>query len=178
MDKFLARSVLTPAVLALAAAAGSAAPAAVRAAGPVLGSDAAACGPGAKMPAALVTVHGFKDAVGGLRIQLNSDDPDAFLAKGRELRRVVVPVTSTAPMAVCIALPATGRFAIAVLHDRNGDGKTSVLNDGYGFSNNPVLGYSKPALAKVLFNAGAGTASVDVVLNYMTGGAIRPLGGR
>lgn len=144
----------------------------------ILGADAAACRAGSTAPAVLVHVRGLKDAVGGVRIQLYSDITADFLAKGKKLRRVDVPVTSTAPMAVCVALPSTGKFALVVLHDRDGDGKTDIWSDGYGFSNNPRIGMGQPSLAKVLFDAGPGVGSVDVVVNYWQGTSARPLAGR
>lgn len=140
----------------------------------VVGPDAAACRAGAE-PAALVRIHGFKDAVGGLRVQLYSDVADDFLVSGRKLGKVDLPITSTAPVTVCLPLPKAGRFALAVLHDRDGDQKLSIFRDGVGFSQNPKIGMGKPDLSAVLFDAGAGVVSVDVVLNYRVGFALRPL---
>lgn len=148
----------------------------------VLGEDAAACRTGAAGSAALVRVHGFKDGVGELRVQLYSDVPDDFLASGKKLRRVVVPVPSPAvpgdEMDVCIQLPKTGRFAVAVLHDRDADHKLSIWRDGVGFSNNPRIGLGKPDISEVLFDARPGVSTINVVLNYRSGLAVRPLAGR
>lgn len=148
----------------------------------VLGEDAAACRTGSTVPAALVRVHGFKDGVGELRVQLYSDVPDDFLASGKKLRRIVVPVPRPAvpgdEMDVCIQLPSSGRFALAVLHDRDGDHKLSIWRDGVGFSNNPKIGLGRPDIAQVLFDARPGVLSVNVVLNYRSGLAVRPLAGR
>lgn len=141
----------------------------------ILGPDAAACRAGASGPAALIRVHGFKDASGGLRIQLYADVPANFLVAGANLRRVDLPVASTGAMTVCMVLPRTGHYALAVLHDRVGDNRLNIWHDGVGFSNNPKLGFGKPALATVLFGAAGGVVPLDIVLSYRTGFLLRPL---
>lgn len=143
----------------------------------VVGPDAASCRPGAG-PAALVHVTGFKRRTGKLRVQLYGDDPDAFLAKGRYLRRIDLPVAAAgAAMDVCVALPRPGEYAIAVRHDINGSGK-SDWNDGGGFSRNPHLSLFdlKPHYEEVALPFGTAPKVVDVVLNYRDGLSIGPVG--
>lgn len=167
------RAIVAPGLAAVVLA--SASPSAVAGATPpVLGADAAACRTG---PAAMVRVHGFKDYVGEVRVQLYSDVPDDFLASGKKLRRVVVGVVPGTAMDICVALPSTGRFALAVLHDRDSNHKLSIWRDGVGFSNNPRIGLGKPDLKEVLFEAKPGVSTIDVVLNYRSGLAVRPLAG-
>lgn len=141
----------------------------------ILGPDAAACGPGAAGPAALVRVHGFKDATGGLRLQLYTDAPAEFLAEGAKVRRVDLPVASTEAMTVCVSLPHPGHYAMAVLHDRVGDNRLNIWHDGVGFSNNPKIGFGKPELATVLFGAPGGVVPLDIVLSYRVGFGLKPL---
>lgn len=141
---------------------------------PVLGADAAVCAGGG--PAALVRVHGFKDRAGNLRVQLYTDREADFLEKGRKLRRVELPVTAAEPMHVCVALPSPGRYTLAVLHDRDANGKLSLSSDGVGFSNNPRLGLGKPDVTRVTFAATAGVTRLSVILNYRQGLlSVRPL---
>ena len=149
--------------------------AAVPANAQALGPEAAACRPGAPGPAALVRVYGFKDRVGQLRVQLYPGNPDTFLDKGSKLKRIELPVTADGDMDVCIALPHTGEFAIAVLHDRNSNGKMNPTVDGVGFSRNPKLGLSKPDERDAAFVAGPGVLTLGVVLNYMHGFSVRPI---
>ncbi|MGI4875898.1 MAG: DUF2141 domain-containing protein [Janthinobacterium lividum] len=143
----------------------------------ILGADAGACSPRSPVPGALVHVHGFKDRAGNLRIQLYSNVPADFLVSGRKLHRIEMPVTAADAMNVCVALPAPGSYALAVLHDRDGDHRLSIWHDGVGFSNNPRIGFGKPDLKEVLFESHGGTTLVDVVLNYRSGWSIRPLAG-
>src|SRR5687768_4619744 len=58
-----------------------------------LGPDAASCREGASEPAVLVNVTGFKNRAGRVRVQLYGSNPSDFLAKGRKLRRIDLPVT-------------------------------------------------------------------------------------
>ena len=142
----------------------------------ILGPDAAACQAGAPGPAVLVRIYGFKDRGGNLRIQLYGNNPDDFLAKGKKLQRIDLPMQEEGDMAVCISLPSRGDFAVAVRHDRDGNGK-SGWNDGGGFSGNPSVSFArlKPRLDESVFTARDGITVVDVVMNYRSGLSIRPI---
>lgn len=141
-----------------------------------LGPDAPSCRAGASDPAVLVNVTGFKHRNGKLRVQLYGSNPADFLAKGKKLRRIDLPVTGTGPMRVCVAVPKTGSYAIAVRHDADGNGK-SGWNDGGGFSRNPRISLVdlKPSYQEVAIPVGRGVKPVDVVLNYRQGLSIGPV---
>jgi uncharacterized protein (DUF2141 family) len=162
MSKFL------PA-LAVAATALAAQPSSAQAS---LGPDASACRSGG--PAVLVNVRGFKSKTGKVRVQLYPANQD-FLAKGKWLRRVDLPVTS-ASMPVCVSVPRAGTYAVAVRHDADGNGK-SGWNDGGGFSRNPSISLTdlKPKPGEVAISVGNGVKPVDVVLNYRRGLKIAPI---
>jgi uncharacterized protein (DUF2141 family) len=149
---------------------------------PVLGPQPEACVDGAVGPAALVHVTGFKDRSGVLRVELYPAVENDFLASGTKLKsegkvfqRIDNPTPQQGDGVVCVALPGTGPFAIAVLHDRNSNGKLDAFSDGFGFPNNPRLGYGKPAASEATFNAGAGVIKLDIVLNYWNGLSARPI---
>lgn len=142
----------------------------------ILGPDASACQAGASGPAVLVRIYGFKDRGGQLRVQLYGNNPDDFLAKGKKLHRIDLPMQADGDMVVCVALPSRGEFAVAVRHDRDGNGK-SGWNDGGGFSGNPRISFAslKPKLEDSAFTARDGITVVDVVMNYRSGLSIRPV---
>jgi uncharacterized protein (DUF2141 family) len=142
-----------------------------------LGPDAAACSAGANRPAMLVSVNGFKNRVGKLRIQLYGGDPKTFLERGAKLKRIDLPVTRAGAMNVCVAVPRTGTYAIAVRHDADANGKTN-WNDGGGFSGNPKLSILKlkPSYRSAAVAVGGGVKVVPVVLNYRSGLTIAPIG--
>jgi uncharacterized protein (DUF2141 family) len=167
----MSRFVLSAAVVA-AALTVPAAPAAA-----ALGPDAAACSAGANRPALLVSVNGFKNRVGKLRVQLYGGNPADFLERGKKLKRIDLPVSRSGAMNVCVAVPRTGVYAIAVRHDADNNGKTD-WNDGGGFSNNPRLSLFKlkPSARAVSVAVGSGVKVVPVVLNYRSGLTIAPIG--
>ena len=156
-------------VLALALAA---APTAAQAMGP----DAAACRGGGN--GILVTVDGFRARTGNVRVALFGSNPRAFLARGQTMRKIDLPVSRGGPMQICVALPHPGRYAVAVRHDIDGNGR-SGWNDGGGFSRNPDISLAnlRPSYDSVAINAGRGVTPVRVVLNYRFGLAIRPVRG-
>jgi uncharacterized protein (DUF2141 family) len=141
-----------------------------------LGPDAAACSPGANRPAVLVSINGFKTRAGKLRIQLYNDNPADYLVRGKKLKRIDLPVTRSGAMNVCVAVPKPGKYAIAVRHDADNNGKTN-WNDGGGFSNNPKLSILKlkPPLRSTAVTVGSGIRTVPVVLNYRSGLTIGPV---
>lgn len=146
------------------------APAAVAAPAPsspgALGPDAAACGARSRGAAILVSVEGLRARTGSIRLSLYANDEAAFLARGRSLRRVDVPVSGAGPISVCIAAPGPGRYAVAVRHDENGNGRTD-LADGGGFSRNPPLSLlSRPRLDEVAIDVARGVKRIDVRIVY------------
>ena len=163
-----------PILILAAAATALALPAAPAAA--ALGPDAAACSPGSRRPAVLVSVNGFKNRIGKIRVQLYGGDPSDFLERGKKLKRIDLPVTRAGAMNVCVAVPRPGTYAIAVRHDADDNGKTN-WNDGGGFSNNPKLSLFnlKPSHRLAAVAVGGGVKTVPVTLNYRRGLSIGPV---
>ena len=140
----------------------------------VVGSDAQACLTG--KPSMLVRVSGLKKPSGTVKVAVYA--AHGYLAKGGKLRKVVVPVRSTAPIDVCIEVPNAGRYAVAVHHDVNGNGDKDP-NDGGGYSGNPRLSITnlKPPFGKTAVRVGAAPRQVTVMLQYRNGLLIRPVNG-
>ncbi len=148
------------------------------AAAAAMGPDAAACRAGSDRPAILVTVAGFKQRTGNVRVALYGSNPAAFLERGQTMRKIDLPVTGTGPMRICVAVPRAGRYAVAVRHDLDGNGR-SGWSDGGGFSRNPRISLIslRPSYENVAVQVGAGVLPVNVVLNYRFGLSIRPVQG-
>jgi uncharacterized protein (DUF2141 family) len=75
-------------------------------------------------------------------------------------------------MTVCVPLPAPGEYAIAVVHDANGNRGTDISTDGAGMSNNPkinkFLGIPRPpSVEKTRFTAGPGITRMDIAIQYL-----------
>jgi len=139
-----------------------------------LGPDAASCRAGSDGPAVLVHVNGFKARSGNIRVNVYGE-PSTFLQRGRYVRQINVPVTRAGAMPICVALPRTGSYAVAVRHDVDGDGND--WGDGGGFSRNPRLSLTslRPRYQNVAISVGANVHPVHVVLNYRFGLSVRPV---
>jgi uncharacterized protein (DUF2141 family) len=142
----------------------------ILAAAAILG-DPAACSEQAAGPAALVTVHGFKDRAGNLRIAIYPANEQDFLAPARYVQRIDVPVSPSGEMTVCAPIPSAGPHVVVALHDRDRSGKLNALSEGVGFSRNPKLGLSKPRLERVEVPI-EGVTPLRIELNYLRG--LRP----
>lgn len=140
-----------------------------------VGPDAARCDAGAAGDALLVNITGLKSRSGTVRVQLYGASPADFLAKGKKLRRIEVPVSASA-MDVCVALPSPGRYAVAVRHDADAN-RQSGWNDGGGFSRNPKVKLTnlKPRHSQVAFDVTAGIHRVPIVMQYRHGLSIGPV---
>ena len=145
-------------------------------------AQATAIGPYAQLcaagkPAVLVRVSGVKAPRGSISVKLYRSNSQ-FLEKGAYVRKVEVPVNRSGPVDVCVPVPASGRYALAVRHEV---GAEKSRSDGGGFSGNPkitlmdALLKRKPNLGEVSFQVGGSTRVVPVVLNYLQGGTIRPV---
>ena len=138
----------------------------------IVGADAAVCVAG--KPSLLVRVNGFKEATGTLKLSVYGNNPAVYLKKQGRLRRIKVPVHSRGPVDVCIAVPRSGRYAVAVHHDLNDNGKDR--HDGGGYSNNPRVSLlnMRPPFARTAVTVGQSPARVDVRLLYVRGLSVGP----
>jgi uncharacterized protein (DUF2141 family) len=132
------------------------------------------CAPG--KPSVVVHVAGFKQPTGRIKVSLYGSDSSRWLAKGGRISRVKIPVTGRA-MDICMAVPAPGRYAVAVHHDLNTNGERD-RQDGGGYSRNPKVSLlnPKPAFSKAAFEVGNGPAKVGVTLLYIKGLSVGPAG--
>lgn len=137
-------------------------------AGSVISNDMTRCSAG-EGPAVKVIVQGIKSSGGKIRVQTYPATKAAWLAKGRWLQRVESGARA-GTMNFCLPVAAAGNYAIAVRHDKNGNGSTDITSDGGGFSNNPsisLFNLGKPSVGKVSFYAGSGVTTVTINMKYM-----------
>lgn len=143
-----------------------------------LGPHAARCDNGEA--SVIVSVTGFRERTGTVRVQLYAANPRTFLERRQWLQRIDLPVTRSGDMPICVPVSVAGRYAISVRHDANANGR-SDRSDGGGFSGNPDVSVldmvlrRKPSLARVGFNVAASPVRVNVVLNYVQGSRFEPI---
>lgn len=116
-------------------------------------------------PRALVDVHGLQSTDGQIRVQIYSDNPDEFLVSGAKVTRVDVPTLKDGQK-VCVTLPKPGTYSMAVLHDKNENGRADIFTEGFGFSNNPRLLFGPPEHEETLFSVDEGVKTLEVSLTY------------
>jgi uncharacterized protein (DUF2141 family) len=160
--------------LALAFLAG-ATPLAAPARAAVLGSDAPACTTG-EGPAILAHIEGLKDRSGNLKLELYPANDQDFLKDDRDLikegkffRRVRIATPQSGPVAMCIRVPAPGRYALLFTHDRDERNKFNFWEDGAGFPSNEKLGRSRPKLNQAVIDVPRGVVSTTIRAQYLRG---------
>ena len=65
-----------------------------------------------------------------------------------------------------MTFPAEGHYAMAVMHDKNSNGRADIFTEGFGFSNNPSLSFGPPEHEEALFEVANGVKQMDVSLTY------------
>ena len=140
-------------------------------AGPAAGADGGCI---AGQPGVIVHIAGLKRVSGMIKVSLYGSDSRRWLATKGRIARVKLPVTART-MDVCLAVPAPGRYAVAVHHDLNANGDRD-RQDGGGYSRNPRVGLlnPKPPFDKAAFTVGPGMARVGVTLLYIRGLSVGP----
>jgi uncharacterized protein (DUF2141 family) len=161
-------------ILALALLAG-ATPIVAPARAAVLGADASACTSG-DGPAILAHIEGLKDRTGALKLELWPATQEDFLKDDRDLikegkffRRVRIMTPQSGAVAMCIRVPAPGRYALLFTHDRDERNKFNFWEDGAGFPSNQKLGRSRPKLDQAIIDVPRGVVSTTIRAQYLRG---------
>lgn len=116
----------------------------------------------------LVTISDISESKGTLRVQAYRGTRDEWLEKGKWLTRTELPAKA-GTMRVCVPLPGPGTYAIAVRHDRNGNGRTDIRQDGGGMSNNPsinIFNLGKPSYTSTRFQVGNAPVTMSIRMRY------------
>ena len=100
-----------------------------------------------------VNVENVRAGQGLIAVTLYADDSSKFLARRGALYVGRVPARTPATR-VCIHLPSTGTYAIAVYHDADSNRSFNrtglgLPEEGFGFSNNPGTLFGLPSFRSV-----------------------------
>lgn len=132
----------------------------------------AACGlaPLAAQPSGelRMTVTGLRSASGTVRCAL-FDNPGDF-PRGREIAESIVPIANGQVVCLFRGL-RQGRYAIAFMHDENGNGRMDfnllgIPIEGFGFSNNARALFAPPGFAEASFSYEGGAAQLSATIRY------------
>ena len=118
----------------------------------------------------IVNIDGVRPGGGLIAVSLYADVRGKFLAKRGAL--YVGRAAATSPRTrMCIHLPNTGVWALAVYHDANANrsfDRTGVglPAEGFGFTNNPSTMFGIPAFSTVRLNVPRNNMATTVRLKY------------
>lgn len=127
----------------------------------------AQCAAGAG-PSVMVTINGVSQSRGTIRVQAYRATSQDWLQRGRWINRIEMPARE-GTMRVCVPLPASGHYGIAVRHDVNNNGKTDLSTDGGAMSNNPsinIFNLGRPSHTRVGFDVGNGVERIAINMRY------------
>lgn len=144
---------------------------------PSLGLAEGRCRPNEPGPAFLISVTGIKDRRGTMKVELYPandtdflEDDNILINAGKVFRRVVVDVPATGPVQLCIRAPAAGPYALALLHDRDGNRKFGLSIDGIGAAGNPKsVTLRQPRAREARAVVGTGITPINVRMLYRRG---------
>mgnify|MGYP003575126124 CR=1 FL=1 len=117
-----------------------------------------------------VNVENIRSSNGLVAVTVYADDSSRFLARRGSLYVGRVPARAPSTR-VCIHLPSTGVYAIAVYHDEDGNRRINrsglgMPQEGFGFSNNPRTLFSVPSFRSVRVNIPRTNMVTTVRLRY------------
>lgn len=120
-------------------------------------------------PTVEVSVTGLRNMKGQLLVCLTTN-PKAFPDCSKDKTSVRMAVRTENAGNFRITAPATGTYAIAVVHDENSNNKMDVAiflpREGFGFSRNPTITVGPPSFKSASF-AVAGDTHQTIRMKYM-----------
>lgn len=117
-----------------------------------------------------ISVSGLRSKKGDVLVCL-SNNPKYFpdCTKDRAARKIRVTASSAADVQIADIKP--GVYAVALVHDENGNGKMDMRlflpREGFGFSRNPKIGMGPPKFTAAQFTVGADNLSYVVKIKYI-----------
>jgi uncharacterized protein (DUF2141 family) len=139
-------------------------------AGPAAGAPQPACTGTPSKVRLYVNVEGIRSATGLVAVTLYADDRKRFLARRGSLYVGRTPARSPTTR-VCIHLPSTGVWGLAVYHDANANRSfdkngLGLPAEGFGFSRNAPTLFGLPNFSAVRFNVPRSGLQTTVKLKY------------
>lgn len=117
-----------------------------------------------------VEIYGLKNQKGSLRLTLFANEQGFPNRSDRAVAYRCVEA-KTASVSVTFDQLPPGRYAVAVIHDANNDGKLNtgflgIPKEGFGFSRNPRIGIGAPSFHDTAISV-AGESTIQIRLNYL-----------
>jgi uncharacterized protein (DUF2141 family) len=119
----------------------------------------------------VVDVNGLRNSRGEVLCYLYANATGFPQDPARAVGKVVAPIVRQA--ATCqFKGVAPGAYAVAVVHDENGNGRLDrnmlgIPTEGVGASNNPVSHFGPPKFDAARFDYGGGDRTLSIQLRYL-----------
>ena len=118
----------------------------------------------------IVRIDNLRSAKGLVRLCLTRDPAHFPDCKGDPAARTA-SLSAAEAGAVRFSHLAPGTYAIAVIHDENGNGKLDTLammpREGFGFSKNPAIRFGPPKFGEAQFVVGAQASEQRIRVRYL-----------
>jgi uncharacterized protein (DUF2141 family) len=121
----------------------------------------------------VVQVDGLRNKDGKVCVTLYNSDGAADFPnnESKAYRHQCSPITNNLSMRISFKDMPLGRYAIALLHDANGDGTPNRVNgipsEGFGFSQNPVLDVAAPKFEATAFSVEGPKTMIKINVTYL-----------
>lgn len=116
------------------------------------------------------TITGVRSAKGNVLVCMTANAkayPDC--GKDPKSRKLSLPARAT--MTAKFEDIAPGTYAIALIHDENGNNKMDLAvflpKEGFGMSRNPKIGMGPPSFKSAAFAVGGGDVKLPITMKYM-----------
>ena len=120
--------------------------------------------------AVVVSVSGMRSARGQVLACLTTR-AKGFPDCRRDPAARKLAVSASGAVTVSFAALPPGRYAVALLHDENGNGKADMAlmipREGFGFSRNAAVRMGPPRFATAAFDVGGDTVIMPVRMRYI-----------
>jgi uncharacterized protein (DUF2141 family) len=117
-----------------------------------------------------IQLSGLRNAKGAVLVCLTAN-PKAFPDCSKDSSATRAKVITGQAGHMRFAVPHSGSYAIAIIHDENGNGKLDTTmgmpKEGFGFSRNPTIMFGPPKFKAASFAVGEGANNQAVKLKYM-----------
>jgi uncharacterized protein (DUF2141 family) len=119
----------------------------------------------------IVNIDGLKSQEGNVCLALFSNSQDFPMRGEKALRNECFKVSGLTMQVMLKGLPP-GTYAIAALHDANGDhqanrNRLGLPTEGFGFSQNPGFSFSPPSFEEACFRLSSKAVQVPVQIHYL-----------
>ena len=118
-----------------------------------------------------VSIDGLRNRQGQVCLNLFADD-DGFPTEGeRAIQQQCVALTGQ-PIRVNFSGLSPGTYAVAVLHDSNGDGQANqnflgIPIEGFGFSGNPTIRLGPPSFNETAVSVSGPATAIEIEMRYL-----------